>query len=358
MDDPLKPRSSISPEAFGEDEKHRPTPADDPGTALGSDDLIDMLQRTVQQLHRDGTSRGDLKILSRTLRELRYAFKVFQPYRRRRKVTLFGSARTQPENPAYGQAEAYARKMAQHGWMVITGAGGGIMEAGHRGAGREMSMGLNIMLPFEQSANPFIDGDPKLVTLKYFFTRKLMFLKECSAVVCCPGGFGTLDETLEVLTLLQTGKQSLFPLVLLDEPGGNYWRAVERFFIEELLPNRLISHEDIHLYKVTDSVDEAVREALAFYRVYHSMRYVNDLLVLRISSELTPEKLGALSKEFADIIVAGSLEQRSALPEEASEPELADMPRLVFHFNRKHLGRLRQMIDAINATDGPIKLDQ
>lgn len=354
MDDPLKPPSTILPEAFGEDEKNRPTPADDPGTALGSEDLIDMMQRTVQQLHRDGTSRGDLKILSRTLRELRYAFKVFQPHRRRRKVTVFGSARTKPEHPAYLQAEGYARKMAQHGWMVITGAGGGIMEAGHRGAGREMSMGLNIMLPFEQSANPFIDGDPKLVTLKYFFTRKLMFVKECSAVVCCPGGFGTLDETLEVLTLLQTGKQSLFPLVLLDEPGGNYWRAVEEFFKVELLANGWISSEDIHLYKVTDNVEEAVREVLSFYRVYHSMRYVNDLLVIRISSELTPAKIQALSKEFADIIVVGSIEQRSALPEESSEPELADMPRLVFHFNRKHLGRLRQMIDAINATDGMV----
>ena len=355
MDDPLKPRSTILPEAFGEDEKHRPIPADDPGTALGSEDLIDMMQRTVHQLHRDGTSRGDLKILSRTLRELRYAFKVFQPHRRRRKVTVFGSARTKPDHPAYLQAEGYARKMAQHGWMVITGAGGGIMEAGHRGAGREMSMGLNIMLPFEQSANPFIDGDPKLVTLKYFFTRKLMFVKECSAVVCCPGGFGTLDETLEVLTLLQTGKQSLFPLVLLDEPGGNYWTAVEEFFKAELLSNGWISSEDIHLYKVTDNVDDAVREVLSFYRVYHSMRYVNDLLVIRISSEVNPTKLQALSKEFADIIVVGSIEQRSALPEEASEPELADMPRLVFHFNRKHLGRLRQMIDAINATDGVMR---
>jgi hypothetical protein len=155
-------------------------------------------------------------------------------------------------------------------------------------------MGLNIMLPFEQSANPFIDGDPKLVTLKYFFTRKLMFVKECSAVVCCPGGFGTLDETLEVLTLLQTGKQSLFPLVLLDEPGGNYWTAVEEFFKTELLSNGWISSEDIHLYKVTDNVDDAVREVLSFYRVYHSMRYVNDLLVIRISSEVTPAKLTSL----------------------------------------------------------------
>ena len=174
---PISPRELPS-EAFGEDEKARPQPADEPPYSLESDDLIDMMRRTVDRLHLDGTTRGDLKILSRSLRELRYAFKVFQPYRRRRKVTIFGSARTQPDHPTYMIAVELGKRMAEHGWMVITGAGGGIMEAGHKGAGREMSMGLNIMLPFEQSANPYIQGDPKLVTLKYFFTRKLMFVKE------------------------------------------------------------------------------------------------------------------------------------------------------------------------------------
>jgi uncharacterized protein (TIGR00730 family) len=351
MDDEFKEPPAILPEALGEDEKERPTPADDPGSTLQSNDLIDMMRRTVDQLERDQTSRGDLKILSRTLRELRYAFKVFQPYRRRRKVTIFGSARTRPDHPAYRQSEEYARRMVEHGWMVITGAGGGIMEAGHRGAGREMSMGLNIMLPFEQSANPYIQGDPKLVTLKYFFTRKLMFVKECSAVVCCPGGFGTLDETLEVLTLLQTGKQALFPLVLLDEPGGTFWTGVEDFFRKQLLTDGLISPEDVHLYKVTDNNNEAVREVLQFYRVYHSMRYVNDALVLRLSSEISPERLEHLNQSFSDIVVSGAIEQRDALPEEHGEPELGDLPRLTFHFNRRHLGRLRQLIDAINATE-------
>lgn len=349
---PLPPEvSAILPEALGEDEKERPTPADDPGTALESADLIDMLRRTIDQLEKDQTSRGDLKILSRTLRELRYAFKVFQPYRRRRKVTIFGSARTGPESLAYIQAEEYARRMVEHGWMVITGAGGGIMEAGHRGAGREMSMGLNIMLPFEQSANGYIQGDPKLVTLKYFFTRKLMFLKECSAVVCCPGGFGTLDETLEVLTLLQTGKQALFPVVLLDEPGGKFWHSVDQFFRNHLLSERLISPEDVHLYRVTDSNDMAVREVLLFYRVYHSMRYVNDILVLRLTSQVSESRLAYLNERFVDILVSGAIEQRSALPEEHGEPELAELPRLVLHFNRKSLGRLRQLIDAINAVE-------
>lgn len=341
-------KQPFHPEAFGEDEKERPTPADEPPFSLESQDLIDMMRRTVDRLHLDGTTRGDLKILSRTLRELRYAFKVFQPFRRRRKVTIFGSARTQPDHPAYIQAVDLSRRMAEHGWMVITGAGGGIMEAGHKGAGREMSMGLNIMLPFEQSANPYINGDPKLVTLKYFFTRKLMFVKECSAVVCCPGGFGTLDETLEVLTLLQTGKQSMFPFVLLDQPGGHFWSALDNVFKEQLLTERLISPEDVHLYKVTDSNDEAIREILSFYRVYHSMRYVDDTLVIRINSELSAERLHQLNTDFADIVVRGSIEQKSALSEEATEPEIMHLPRIVFQFNRRNYGRLRQLINAIN----------
>ncbi|MFM8571886.1 MAG: LOG family protein, partial [Pirellula sp.] len=223
-----------------------------------------------------------------------------------------------------------------------------IMEAGHRGAGRELSMGLNIMLPFEQSANPVIDGDPKLVTLKYFFTRKLMFVKESSAVVCYPGGFGTLDETFEVLTLLQTGKQTLLPMVLVDEPGGSYWKNVDRFFREQLLGDRWVSPEDVHLYKVTDDNDEAVREVLQFYRVYHSMRYVDESLVLRLTSRLTAEKIDQLNTDFSDILVSGKIEQVGMLPDESSEPELADLPRLKMHFNRRNLGRLRQLIDGVN----------
>lgn len=346
---PVQPLE-IQPEALGDDEKSRPQPADELPSALESDDLIDMMRRTVDRLYLDGTARGDLKILSRTLRELRYAFKVFQPFRRRRKVTLFGSARTKPEHPNYIQAEEVSRKIAEHGWMVITGAGSGIMEAGHKGAGREMSMGLNIMLPFEQSANPYIQGDAKLVTLKYFFTRKLMFVKECSAVICCPGGFGTLDETLEVLTLLQTGKQAMFPLVLLDEPGGNFWTGLETFFKAQLLSQQLISPEDVHLYYVTDNADAAIEEVLKFYRVYHSMRYVNDLLVIRMNSRLPATRISQMNTEFSDILVSGTIEQRDALPEESNEPELKDLPRLYLHFNRRSIGRLRQLINLINAS--------
>jgi hypothetical protein len=234
--------------------------------------------------------------------------------------------------------------------MVITGAGGGIMEAGNLGAGREMSMGLNIQLPFEQRANDVIDGDPKLVTMKYFFTRKLMFVKECSAVVCLPGGLGTLDETCEVLTLLQTGKQTMLPVVLLDAPGGKYWNHFHEFISKTLLDDGLISAEDLALYKIVDSVDAAVEETLRFYRVYHSLRYVNDTLVLRICQPLGQDELDQINESFADIVVEGKIEQVQALPEEANEPELAHLPRIKLRFNRRNLGRLRQLIDAINDT--------
>jgi uncharacterized protein (TIGR00730 family) len=335
-------------EAIGEDEIQRPQPANEPITAVDSQDLYRVMRHTIDRLEKNQTARGDLKILSRTLRELRYAFTVFRPYRRRRKVTIFGSARTKPDHPEYQSAVDLGHKMAEHGWMVITGAGGGIMEAGHRGAGREASMGLNIMLPFEQSANDYIEGDPKLVTMKYFFTRKLMFVKECSAVVCLPGGFGTLDEALETLTLMQTGKQTMIPLVLLDHPGGSYWKDLGEFFQKQLLNNGMISPEDVRLYKITSSVEEAIEETLNFYRVYHSMRYVKDRLVFRLKEKLSDEKLASIQDKYSDILVDGTFEQRSALAEESGEPDLADMPRLVFHFNRRALGRLRMLIDCVN----------
>lgn len=336
------------PESLGENELARPIPADDSPERDQQDELLATMDQTIERLRNDGTSVGDLKILSRTLRELRYALKVFSPFRRRRKITVFGSARTKPDAPAYVQAVEFSRQMAEHGWMLITGAGGGIMEAGHRGAGRELSMGLNIKLPFEQSANPFIDGDPKLVTLRYFFTRKLMFVKECSAVCCLPGGFGTLDETLEVLTLLQTGKQQMLPMVLLDQPGGTFWKTFHDFVIGDLLSNHLISPEDLSLYHVTDRIEDAVHCVLNFYANYHSMRYVRELLVLRLQRSLSTATLERLNREFADIIVSGQMEQRTALPEEEGEPELAELTRLVFHFERVHMGRLRQLIDHIN----------
>jgi uncharacterized protein (TIGR00730 family) len=316
-------------------------------------DLIQMIKDYADKLADDRASRGDLKIISRALRELRYAFKVFAPYRDRRKVTIFGSARTLPTAPAYRQAENLGRTMARHGWLVVTGAAQGIMEAGHVGAGRENSMGINILLPFEQQANHVIAGDPKLIHMKYFFTRKLMFVKECDAVVCLPGGFGTMDEALEVLTLLQTGKRDLVPLILLDEPGGSYWAALQTFIHSQLLEREMISPEDQRLYKITDRVDEAVDEILGFFRVYHSMRYVKEQLVIRLTHPLAESQLDRLHRDFADLLEEGAFVQREALPEEtedADESGQSNLPRLVFVFNRRSLGRLRELIDFLNGT--------
>ncbi len=314
----------------------------------GIDDLIQRIKESADQLASDGPARGDLKILSRALRELRHAFRVFSPYRRHRKVTVFGSARTLPQDPAFAQAVSFGKAMAEHDWLVVTGAASGIMEAGHLGAGRKHSMGLNILLPFEQEANPVIAGDHKLVYMKYFFTRKLMFVKECHALVCLPGGFGTLDEALEVLTLLQTGKRDMVPVVLLDAPGGSYWRDWHQFIQKHLLCGNMISEEDLSLYRITDSCQDAVDEIMQFYRVYHSMRYVRDQLVLRLQCALTGSHLEDINQRFSDVLVSGRFIQSAALPEERDEPELKKMPRLVFAFNRRSLGRLRQLVNDIN----------
>ncbi len=317
-------------------------------------ELVERIKEVAEKLGRDTISRGDLKILARALRELRYAFKVFGPYRRQRKVTVFGSARTRPDQPDYQLALQFGRRMAQHNWLVVTGAASGIMEAGHRGAGREHSMGINIMLPFEQYANPVIAGDQKLVHMKYFFTRKLLFVKECDAVALFPGGFGTLDECLEVLTLLQTGKRDMVPVVMLDAPGGDYWHHFQQFVRCCLLDRGMISPADLALYKITDQVDRAVEELLGFYRVYHSMRYVRERLVLRVQQPPGAELLEQLNAAFGDILADGRIELADALPEEREDqPELNHLKRLVLHFNRRDLGRLRLLIDCLNRGQVP-----
>ena len=313
-----------------------------------TDDLIERLRKVVDQLGAEDSPRGDLKLLTRSLRELRYALKTFAPFRRRRKVTVFGSARTPHSAAAYQHAVQFGQLIVQHAWMVITGAAQGIMEAGHVGAGREHSMGLNILLPFEQQANPVIRDDTKLVHMKYFFTRKLMFVRECDAIVCFPGGFGTLDETFEVMTLLQTGKSDLMPLVLVDEPGGNYWTAFQSFIDQQLLRTGMISPSDLSLYRITERVEDAVDELNTFYRIYHSMRYVREDLVLRLTQELPLAKREAIQAEFADLATDGLLRFRDALPAEQNEPELLSFPRLVFRFHRSNFGRLRQLIDRLN----------
>jgi uncharacterized protein (TIGR00730 family) len=325
-------------------------PARSSTAAANAEDYALQIKETADKLLHDQASRGDMRLLATAIRELRYCFKIFAGYRNRRKVSIFGSARTPPDHPAYQAAEEFGRRIAAAGWMVITGAGSGIMEAGHRGAGREASFGLNILLPFEQAANPVVQGDPKLVTMRYFFTRKLMFIKESDAVVLFPGGFGTHDECFEALTLIQTGKSHLFPLVMVDEPGGNYWQLWQRFIQEGLVARGYISPHDVSLYRITDSVEEAVREVTGFYRVYHSLRYVRGDLVLRLQKTLAPPLLQRIRQEFRDILSGGDFELlTSALPDESNEPELSHLPRLKFRFQRQAVGRLRQLVDLINA---------
>ena len=315
----------------------------------GVEEFVAQIKETADKLIRDRAGRGDAKLLATAVKELRYCFKVFAAYRGRRKVTAFGSARTKSDHPAYRAAAEFGKRMAAEDWMVLTGAGGGIMEAGHAGAGRENSFGLNILLPFEQSANPVVHGDPKLMTLRYFFTRKLLFIKESDAVVLFPGGFGTHDEAFEALTLVQTGKSHIFPVVMVDEPGGTYWRTWRKFIEDDLLNRGYIAPADMSLFRVTDSVEDAVREVTGFYRVYHSMRYVKGHLVLRLRRPLSDRLLGEIGGTFADILTGGTFEQTNALPEESNEPNLATLPRLKFRFDRHAIGRLRQLIDAINA---------
>ncbi len=322
----------------------------EPATAPDIGEFVRQIKEVADKLVRDGANRGDAKLLASALKELRYCFKLFAEYRNRRKVTVFGSARTKPDHPAYLAAVEFGRRMAEAGYMVITGAAAGIMEAGHVGAGRDNSIGINILLPFEQSANPVIHGDPKLMNMRYFFTRKLVFIKESDAVVLFPGGFGTHDEAFESLTLIQTGKTHIFPVVLVDEPGGTYWKRWEAFIREDLLDRGYISPHDLSLYKVTDSLDEAIREVTTFYRVYHSMRYVRGDLVLRLQRRIADDVLARINAEFADIS-DGPYVQTEMLPSEANEPALAHFPRLKFRFNRHHHGRLRQLIDFLNTHD-------
>jgi uncharacterized protein (TIGR00730 family) len=331
-------RSRSSPEGNGE-------------TPISTESLIAEIHETADRLLKDGATRGDVKILGRALKELRYAFKVFAPYRNRRKLAMFGSARSKPDEPTYQQAVAFGRALSQAGWMILTGASSGIMEAGHVGAGRESSMGVNILLPFEQGVNPIIAGDPKVVHLKYFFTRKLLFVKETDAVAVLPGGFGTMDEAFELLTLIQTGKREMMPIVFIDEPGGDYWMIWDTFIQKCLLGRGYISESDLALYKVTDDLGEAVAEVTEFYRVFHSMRFVGDRLVLRLQRPLRPELVEACNIEFRDLLVDGSFVQSAALEAEASDEHLKDLPRLSFHFNRRAFGRLRQLINAINRSE-------
>jgi uncharacterized protein (TIGR00730 family) len=311
-------------------------------------DLYRAILATVVQLAEENTDPLDLKLASAALAEMAEAFHVFRPYRRATKVTFFGSARTLPEDPSYSQARELAARMAEQGWMVVTGAGPGIMAAGMEGAGAERSLGVNIRLPHEQGANPFIAQDPKLVEMRYFFTRKLMLIKESDGYAVLPGGFGTLDEAFELLTLLQTGKAQPAPLVLLDVPEGSYWRGWRRFVEQEVATRGFVSPDDHRLYRVTADVDEAAQELLGFYRNYHSCRWVGDLLVVRLLREPTGRELTALNHEFSDIVTSGVIRRTKPLGPERSSDDHLELARIALRFDRVQYGRLRAMIDRLN----------
>jgi len=311
-------------------------------------DMVGEIIETSLKLLRDQTNRADIKLINKSLKELRYAMKVFAPYREVRKVSIFGSARTPESHGDYKAAAAYGRAMANEGWMVITGAGGGIMAAGHGGAGADPSFGLAIRLPFEQSTNVHIANDPKLINFKYFFTRKLMFVRSSHAIAMFPGGFGTMDEGFEVLTLVQTGKSVPMPIVYVDPPGGDFWPSWQKMVDHQLLKRGLIGHDDLRLYKMTDDVDEAVREVTHFYSNYHSVRYFKDDLLMRLQRKPTEEQVEEINAKFSDIVVKGGYKVSAALPCERDEPTLAHLHRLVFNFNKRDHGRLRILIDHLN----------
>ncbi|MBV8886673.1 MAG: LOG family protein [Chroococcidiopsidaceae cyanobacterium CP_BM_RX_35] len=314
--------------------------------------LIQQVLATVVRMATSEIDRLDWKILSASLADMEQGFQIFYPYRNVRKITIFGSARTSSEQPEYQIAVDFARRVTQLGFMVMTGGGGGIMQAGNEGAGREHSFGLNIRLPFEQEANPFIMGDAKLINFKYFFTRKLFLLRESDAVALFPGGFGTQDEAFECMTLSQTGKFGPVPLVLIDRPGGDYWRAWSEYIHKHLVQQRLINPEDPSLYTVTDNLDVACDAITRFYQVYHSSRYVNDKLVIRLRMDLADADVEQLNANFSDILVKGRIEKSRALPQEAQD-KTAMLPRLVLYFNQRDLGRLYQLIAAINQLGAP-----
>ncbi len=302
---------------------------------------------TALKMFEDGTGVADLKIANAAFKEIRYGFKVFAPWRNVPKVTVFGSARTPREHPISEQAYAFGKRITGAGWMVMTGAGGGVMSSAQEGAGGERSFGLNIRLPFEQEANPWIASDPKLISFKYFFTRKLFLVREAHAMAFLPGGFGTADEAFEALTLIQTGKSPVLPLVMLDEPGGTYWKTFDTFVRREMVGRGMVGSSDPDLYRVTDDVETAAAEVETFYRNYHSQRYVRDSLVLRMRRPLAAEDLAELNARFGDIMTGPAVQAPGPVPGEGDE--LPDLPRLVLPFNRSGFSRLRSLIDVVNA---------
>ena len=318
------------------------------GGGHNSESVADIIE-TALRVMADVKDSGDVRVIQTALRELRYAFKLFAPYSHKRKVTIFGSARTQAAKMEYQQAIEFAKKLVAADFMVITGAGPGIMQAGHEGAGTENSFGVNIRLPWEQSANPIIEGDKKLITFKYFFTRKLIFIRHSDAIVLFPGGFGTMDEGYEALTLMQTGKSQLMPLVLIDRPGGTYWKTWDKHVREHLLRDQLISPDDLNLYRITDNTDEAVKIVTRFYRNFHSTRFVRELFVIRLKHAPTQSAIDAMNEDFGDINNGMPIRLIEPTPEEREDDDNLDLARIGFEFNRRDYGRLRQLVDVLNS---------
>jgi uncharacterized protein (TIGR00730 family) len=324
---------------------------------IGRDgDLVVEMIVSAIRMGREAADRGDLKLVNTTLKELRYSFFVFEPYAHVPKVSIFGSARTREDDPAYVLAHDFGAAMAAEDWMVVTGAGPGIMEAGIEGAGPERAFGVNIVLPFESAAAPVIAGDPKLINYRYFFTRKLAFMKESSGFALLPGGFGTMDEAFELLTLMQTGRSAVCPVVLLEPEGSTYWSGWRAFVEGDLARRGLISERDLCLARICHDVPTAVQEITGFYRVYHSSRYVGRRLVLRLQRDVTDEELAGLNDQFADIVVKGSIDRVTASNPEIEDDDQVDRPRLALQFDRMSFARLRQLIDCLNGrpTEDPV----
>lgn len=318
---------------------------------LGSsvnEDLLEELVVSALRFAKYPVNSAELKLMTRSMKELRNAWRIFRPYDNRRKIAVYGSARTKPEEPEFKAAERFARRIVEEGFMVITGAGDGIMGAANKGAGRDNSFGLNIRLPFEQDANEAIAGDRKLANFNYFFTRKLTFVKEAEAIALFPGGFGTMDEGFEVLTLAQTGKTTLLPIVMVDVKGGSYWKTFEEFLRNHLLRLGLISEEDFSLFKVTDDIEEAVSEVKNFYRVFHSYRWHRNELIVRLQRPISEAALASLNAEFPDILKEGEIFQHGPVEDGGDDPNLSHLPRLILFPHKKRYGRLREFIDAIN----------
>jgi uncharacterized protein (TIGR00730 family) len=310
-------------------------------------DLVAEMITSAIRYSTEGADRGELKLVNRALKELRYAHRVFAPYRQTRKVTIFGSARTQASEPGYVVAREFAAEITRRGWMVMTGAGGGIMEAGIEGAGRKNSFGLHIDLPFEPQPSKMLRNDPKLINFRYFFTRKVTFVKESDGFVLVPGGFGTLDEAFELLTLLQTGRADMHPVVLLER-GGVYWKELHAFLVEHLCERGMVDEDDLNLVRIAETVGEAADIIESFYANYHSERYIKGRLIFRMQRLPPAEALEALASRYSDMLASGGFEVVGPSEEEQEEEDFLELQRIAFDYNRQTAGRLRQFIDDLN----------